>query len=563
MRSPTVRPRIPVLVALLAAVGALLVAAPALARPQAATQIVRLRPGTTLVEGRALVRAAGGHVTGTLPIINSVAARMSAGSVSAIARDPHVVAVTANSGVAPQAVPPGAVDAAADPALTAPADADPTVPVDPASTVPADPASTAPADATPSPSGGTPQAAVDTSRLASAYPASVFAPAAWGATTGRGVGVAVIDTGIDGDLPDFAGADGTSRVVASVVTNAGATTAADTYGHGTHVAGIIAGDGTRRDAADPAAGRYIGIAPEANLVSIKAGDDDGNATILDVINGLQFVVDHKDDYGIRVVNLSLESTTAESYQTDPLDAAVEAAWFHGIVVVAAAGNRGTAPDAADHAPGNDPFVITVGAVDDQGTQTPDDDAYATWSSVGRTQDGVDKPDVGAPGAHIVSTLAPGSDFTRLCPDCIVDGEYIRAGGTSMAAPVVSGVAALMLQRHPDWTPDQVKGTILATRRQLPGGVEEVDAQAATAQAAPTTANTTGRATNDLIDPTTGGIDYARSSWSRSSWSTAPDALAAGWARSSWSCACAPASSAAADATRSSWSRSSWSTRWSY
>jgi serine protease AprX len=555
MRSPTARRRIPILVALLAAVGALLVAAPALARPRPATQIVRLRPGTTLVEGRALVRAAGGHVTGTLPIINSVAARMSAGSVSAIARDPHVVAVTANSGVAPQAVTPGAVDAAADPALTAPADAGPTVPVDPASTVPA--------DATPSPSGGTPQAAVDTSRLASAYPASVFAPAAWGTTTGRGVGVAVIDTGIDGDLRDFAGADGTSRVVASVVTNAAATTAADTYGHGTHVAGIIAGDGTRRDAADPAAGRYIGIAPEANLVSIKAGDDDGNATILDVINGLQFVVDHKDDYGIRVVNLSLESTTAESYQTDPLDAAVEAAWFHGIVVVAAAGNRGTAPDAADHAPGNDPFVITVGAVDDQGTQTPDDDAYATWSSVGRTQDGVDKPDVGAPGAHIVSTLAPGSDFTRLCPDCIVDGEYIRAGGTSMAAPVVSGVAALMLQRHPDWTPDQVKGTILATRRQLPGGVEEVDAQAATTQAAPTTANTTGRAPNDLIDPTTGGIDYARSSWSRSSWSTAPDALAAGWARSSWSCACAPASSAAADATRSSWSRSSWSTRWSY
>src|SRR3954452_16953219 len=116
----------------------------------------------------------------------------------------------------------------------------------------------------------------------------------------------------------------------------------------------------RADAADPAACRYVGIAPEANLISIKAGDDDGNATILDVITGLQFVVDHKDDYGIRVVNLSLESTTAGSYQTDPL----EAAWFHGIVAGAAAGNRGTAPDAADHAPGNDPFVITVGAVDD-------------------------------------------------------------------------------------------------------------------------------------------------------------------------------------------------------
>src|SRR4051794_1433794 len=588
MRSPAALLRPLVLVALLVAVGPQLLAAPALALPRPATQIVRLRPGTTLAEGRALVRAAGGHVTGTLPIINAVAARMSAGSVSAIAREARVAAVTANNGVAPQAVTPPAVDAQAEPALTpdpvpaAPADAgpaapaDPVVPaapVDPVPAAPVDPGSTAPADVTASPSGGTPQAAVDSSRLASAYPVSVFAPSAWASTTGRGVGVAVIDTGIDGDLPDFAGADGASRVVASVVTNPGATTAADTYGHGTHVAGIIAGDGTRRDAADPAAGRYIGIAPEANLISIKAGDDSGNATVLDVITGLQFVVDHKDDYGIRVVNLSLESTTAQSYQTDPLDAAVEAAWFHGIVVVAAAGNHGATPRAADYAPGNDPFAITVGAVDDQGTDTPDDDAYAPWSSVGKTQDGIDKPEIGAPGAHIVSTLAPGSDFPRLCPDCIVDGEYIRAGGTSMAAPVVSGVAALMLQRPPDWSPDQVKSTMLATRRQLPGAVEEVDAQAATTQTAPATANTTGRAPNDLIDPTTGGIDYARSSWSRSrwsrsswsrsSWSTAPDALAAGWARSSWSGACAPATSAAADATRSSWSRSSWSMRWSY
>jgi serine protease AprX len=555
MRSPTARPRIPILVALLAAVGALLVAAPALARPRSATQIVRLRPGTTLVEGRALVRAAGGHVTGTLPIINSVAARMSAGSVSAIARDPHVVAVTANSGVAPQAVTPGAVDAAADPALTAPADAGPTVPVDPASTVPA--------DATPSPSGGTPQAAVDTSRLASAYPASVFAPAAWGTTTGRGVGVAVIDTGIDGDLRDFAGADGTSRVVASVVTSAGATTAADTYGHGTHVAGIIAGDGTRRDAADPAAGRYIGIAPEANLVSIKAGDDDGNATILDVINGLQFVVDHKDDYGIRVVNLSLESTTAESYQTDPLDAAVEAAWFHGIVVVAAAGNRGTAPDAADHAPGNDPFAISVGAVDDQGTETPDDDAYAAWSSVGKTQDGVDKPELGAPGARIVSTLAPGSDFTRLCPDCIVDGEYIRAGGTSMAAPVVSGVAALLFERHPDWTPENVKATLVSTGRDVPGGIDEVNAAAALGAASPSAGTDAGVVRNDLVDAATGDIDSTRSSWGRSSWGAAPGSLVAGWARSSWGCNCAAAAGATTESTRSSWGSASWLVNWDY
>src|SRR4051795_6349632 len=162
---PTARLPVPVVVVLLAAALALLVAAPAVAGPRPATQIVRLHPGTSLLEGRALVRAAGGHVTGTLPIINAVAARMSAGSVAAIARNSHVAAVTANSGVAPQAVTSPPVDAAADPALTAAAD----------------PAVTAPADPAPSPSGGTPQAAVDTSRLASAYPDSVFAPSAWGA----------------------------------------------------------------------------------------------------------------------------------------------------------------------------------------------------------------------------------------------------------------------------------------------------------------------------------------------------------------------------------------------
>ena len=520
---PTARLRVILVAALLTTLGVAVIAAPAHARTRQASHIVQLRPTTTLAEGRMLVRAAGGRVTGTLPIINALAVRMGAGSVSALSRDRHVAAVTANSGVAPQTVTPAAA-AAADPVSSA----------------------------------------LDTSRLVSAYPASVFAPAAWGTTTGRGVGVAVIDTGIAGDLRDFAGADGASRVVASVVTNPAATTVADTYGHGTHVAGIIAGDGTRRDVGDPAAGRYIGIAPGANLISVKAGDDAGNATVLDVINGLQFVVDHKDEYGIRVVNLSLESTTPESYRTDPLDAAVEAAWFDGIVVVAAAGNHGTAPEAADYAPGNDPFVITVGAVDDQGTETPDDDAYASWSSVGKTQDGVDKPEIGAPGAHIVSTLAPGSEFTRLCPGCVVDGEYIRAGGTSMAAPVVSGVAALMLQRHPDWTRDQVKGTMLATRRQLAGGVEEVDAEAASAQAAPASVpSPPSLGPNELIDPATGGIDYARSSWSRSSWSTAPDALTAGWARSSWSCTCLATPSAAADPTRSSWSRSSWSTKWTY
>jgi serine protease AprX len=497
---------------------ALVLAAPAQAKPTSAASIVQLRPGTSLAQGARLIRAVGGRPTGRLPIIRAVVARLSARGVAALRRDPRVWAVSRDAAVRPQTV-----DTATGP---------------------------------------------DTSRLVSAYPSSVLAPSAWSTATGRGVGVAVIDTGIAGELSDFAGDDGASRVVASVVTNPDATTATDTYGHGTHVAGIIAGDGTRRSADDPLAGQYVGIAPDAHLISIKAGDDEGRATILDAITGLQFAVDHRDELGIRVVNLSLESTTPESYRTDPLDAAVEAAWFHGLVVVAAAGNHGTATEAADYAPGNDPFAITVGAVDDQGTDTLDDDAYATWSSAGRTQDGYVKPEIGAPGAHIVSTLAPGSAFTDLCPDCIVGGAYIRAGGTSMAAPVVSGVAALMLQAHPDWTPDEVKSTILATRRQLPGGVEEVDAAAAVVQQVPATGANDGRVPNDVVDAATGDIDYARSSWSRSSWSTAPDALTAGWARSSWSCVCTPDAGGTVDPTRSSWSRSSWSrsswsTNWKY
>ena len=176
------------------------------------------------------------------------------------------------------------------------------------------------------------------------YNASIGSDKVWDdPATGKGVGVAVIDTGIAGNLADFqvSQSNGASRVVASAVTNPYATTANDTYGHGTHVAGIIAGNGNSRSSSDSLRGEYIGVAPDANLISIKASDDKGEATILDAIYGLQFAVDFKDDYNIRVANLSLESSVAESYKTDPLDAAVESAWFSGIVVVAAAGNRGT------------------------------------------------------------------------------------------------------------------------------------------------------------------------------------------------------------------------------
>jgi serine protease AprX len=471
-----------------------------------ATHIVQLRAGVTLDRGQAAVRAAGGDVTGMLPIIRGLAVRLPGEARARLADDPSIAAIDLNAPIRSQW---DRLDA----------------------------------------------------NLSTSYPISVFAPQAWRTATGSGVGVAVIDTGIDGTIPDFTGGSGASRIVASVVTNPDARTARDTYGHGTHVAGIIAGDGRRRAFDDPVAGRYVGMAPDANLIAIKASDDAGRGTILDAIYGLQFVVDHKDDYNIRVVNLSLSSTAAQSYRTDPLDAAVESAYFHGILVVAAVGNRGGTDDATDFSPGNDPFALSVGAVDDQGTGARGDDTIADWSSTGPTQDGFAKPEIAAPGAHIISTLATGSAFAALCPTCIVDGGYMRLGGTSMAAPVVAGTAALMFQMHPDWTPDEVKSTLVETARDVSGGVDEVNAAAAVTAEAPSSGSGAGIVPNDLVDAADGAIDETRSSWGRSSWGNASGTLVADWARSSWGCTCAGSDNGVVESTRSSWGSATWLVRW--
>jgi serine protease AprX len=451
-----------------------------------------------------LVRAAGGHVTDRLPIISGLAVRMRAGAAERLAVRAGVRAVSLNAPVEPQTI---------------------------------------------------------TSRnLVPTYPASMGAKDSWGVygVTGKGVGVAVIDTGIAGDLVDFrtSATDPTSRVVQTAVTNPYATDAKDGYGHGTHVAGIIAGNSTTRTTTSTLYGDYIGIAPEAHLVSVKADDGEGNATVLDVIYGLQFVVDHKADYNIRVVNLSLESAQAESYKTDPLDAAVEAAWFNGIVVVTAAGNRGTAAGAVTYAPGNDPYAIAVGAFDDVQTASAADDVLATFSSRGITQDGFAKPDIYASGVSIVSDLAPGSAFSTMCASCIVSGEYIRASGTSMSAPMVTGVVALLLQQYPQLTPDQVKAALIKYQRTLPGAVPAasianlLSAGAELGNVAPTNQ---GLTPSTLIDPATGGIDYTRSSWSRSTWRSADGSnLDADFARSTWRCDCSTTSTGSIDPTRSTW-----------
>jgi serine protease AprX len=380
---------------------------------------------------------------------------------------------------------------------------------------------------------------------------TVRADRAWWRASGRGVGVAVVDTGIAGDLPDFY-TGGQSRVIASAVTNPCAKNATDNVGHGTHVAGLIAGNSLNYPGLKKLTGRYMGVAPRANLVSVKVSDDDGDTTVLDVINGLQFVVDNKDALGIRVVNLSLSSTAAESYRTDPLDAAVEAAWFSGIVVVAAAGNDGDAPGAVSYAPGNDPFVITAGALDDRGSTRLDDDVLAPWSSRGMTQDGIQKPEVLAPGNRLVAALAPKSDFERLCRRCVVGRNYFRLSGTSMSSAVVSGVAALVIQANPGMTPNQVKGAILSTRRQVPGVGEAIDANAALDG---TGSANGGLTPNTLIDPSTGQIDWGRASFRRVSFrDAAGSAFGSLWARASWRCECGFDSSGQVDSNRVSFRR---------
>ncbi|MBI2912864.1 MAG: S8 family serine peptidase, partial [Chloroflexi bacterium] len=324
--------------------------------------------------------------------------------------------------------------------------------------------------------------AVDISNLATTYPFSLNADDAWAmGITGDGIGVAVVDTGISpSGHEDFKDDDsGNSRVVAEVVVNPLTSNVTDGLGHGTHIAGTVAGDGSLLD------GKYIGVAPRANLINVKIADEEGNATLSDVIAGLEWVYYNRHTFNVRVVNLSLSSSVALSYLVDPLCAAAEFLWLNGLFVVAAAGNLGDAPDAVSYCPGNDPFLMTVGAIDDADTADFGDDFVTDWSSRGTTQNGFRKPELHTPGRGIVSVIDTNSIFYKEHPDHIVDKDYFSLSGTSMAAGAMSGAAALVLERHNDWTPGQVKCTLMARSRSLSdGSFRAADAGAAVAQATP-------------------------------------------------------------------------------
>jgi serine protease AprX len=315
---------------------------------------------------------------------------------------------------------------------------------------------------------------------------------------GTGVTVAVLDSGLKSH-PDMNAVTGGSRVLASVSFVGDLNGTTDPNGHGTHVTGIIAGNGASSTGSNYYR-TFKGIAPNSNIVNVRVLDANGNGTVSKAIQGIQWVIDNKAKHNIRVLNMSLGHGVGESYKTDPLCQAVEKAWNAGIVVVCAAGNEGRLKTVraagADNdgwgtrygsinSPANHPLVITVGA-----TRSIDgnraNDQISTYSSRGPTlQDIVAKPDIVAPGNGVISFRNPGTlmdityaatnlipfSYYKLVPSLADTPMYFRLSGTSMAAPVVSGAAALMLQKDPTLTPDTVKARLMvsADKWKFPNG----------------------------------------------------------------------------------------------
>lgn len=354
--------------------------------------------------------------------------------------------------------------------------------------------------------------AVDARNLENAYNYAVRADKVWDmGYNGYGVTVAIVDSGIT----DLKQSDFGSRVLRSVKSNSITMHAADRYGHGTHVAGIVAGSGATSD------GKHVGVAPAANLINVKFSDDEGRGSERDLVSALQWIHDNRTKYNIRVANISANVGTTQSYRESAVAAAVEQLWFSGVVVVVSAGNRGGEACSVCYAPASDPFVITVGAVDDNGTRDLDDDSMKSWSSLGSTLDAHAKPDVVAPGSRIVSYMPLGNLRTSY-PEGVVNRSYFRMGGTSMSAPVVSGVVALMLQINPELTPDQVKWLLMTTARTYQNQPADSPGIVAADKAAFYT-GTVGRA-NQGLSPSpllTGSsltVAYTNVTWSNVIWS---------------------------------------------
>ncbi|MCE7989867.1 MAG: hypothetical protein DYG89_52640 [Caldilinea sp. CFX5] len=364
---------------------------------------------------------------------------------------------------------------------------------------------------------------IDLTKVASTFVKAIGADQLWNREPylrGQGVTVAVVDSGIavNPDLNDYLGA---SRVITRVNFVNGAVLPDDYYGHGTHIAGAVAGSGQASN------GVYLGVAPEAQLIDVRVMNDHGHGNTSDVIRGLQWIYDHRHTYNIRVVNLSLNSRVPESYHHSALNAALEVLWFNNVVAVVSAGNGGKQQL---YPPANDPFVITIGSADDKGTVAINDDTLSTFSAYGMTADGFLKPDLLAPGANIVSLLASDdSNLLAAFPKQKViapnNSLYFQMSGTSMAAAVAAGAVAVLLEDEPALTPDQVKYRLLATARPFQGpescaaGAGYLDLAGAVQGTTTASANTGLTASQLLWDGISDATLWDSISWNSVSWNT--------------------------------------------
>ena len=273
---------------------------------------------------------------------------------------------------------------------------------------------------------------------------------------GSGVSVAVLDTGVSA-VQDLSG-----RVMAGPDLSGENRNTVDSFGHGTVMAGIIAGDGTASGASP-----RTGIAPGAEIISVKVAGANGATDVSTMLAGMSWIGAFKDVYNIRVLNLSWGVPSTQDPRIDPLNFAVERLWHLGVTVLVAAGNSGPATSTILK-PGDDPLAITVGAYDDKGDNTPSNDTVPAWSSQGPTATGLAKPDLVAPGRTLVATRSPGSTVEAQNPNALIAPAYIKGSGSSEATAVTSGVVALLLQQHPLWTPDQVKYALTSTTSRMWG-----------------------------------------------------------------------------------------------
>jgi len=380
--------------------------------------------------------------------------------------------------------------------------------------------------------------------------------------------IAIVDSGVDKNRADFGNGAGVIEEV--TLTKLATNSAGDGRGHGTFVAGIAAGRGAG----------YAGALPNAPLVSVDVMDDRGMAMTSDVIAAADWIYKNKDRLNIRVANFSLHSAVQNSFMYDPLDKAVEKLWFSNVVVVAASGNFGVngQPTTMGFAPGNDPFVITVGANDIDGSISTSDDEAAPWSAYGYTLDGFAKPDIGAPGRYMIGPVPVASTLTRERPGQVRGAGYIELSGTSFAAPLVSGIAAYMLALNPQWTPDQVKGAMMLTAKPTPSakplslGVGEINGPKAADVVNPPnpnlglnrflTADPNGEPTPVFDAASWAHVAESDASWASASWASASWASAswasASWASASWASASwASASWASTAEAAASWASASW------